>query len=62
MVPLLFLMVFMGVYPRPFLARSEASVKQIQERVDASGRRHDRQNEFRPSRDSCSLYEYVFCN
>jgi len=33
MVPLLFLMVFMGVYPRPFLSRSEASVKQIQERV-----------------------------
>jgi NADH-quinone oxidoreductase subunit M len=33
MIPLLFLMVFMGVYPRPFLDRSEASVKQIQERV-----------------------------
>jgi NADH-quinone oxidoreductase subunit M len=31
--PLLFLMVFMGVYPRPFLDRSEASVKSIQERV-----------------------------
>ena len=33
MIPLLFLMVYMGVYPRPFLNRSEASVKQIQERV-----------------------------
>lgn len=33
MIPLLFLMVFMGVYPRPFLDRSEASVKQIQESV-----------------------------
>ena len=33
MIPLLFLMVFMGVYPRPFLARSEASVNQIKERV-----------------------------
>jgi NADH-quinone oxidoreductase subunit M len=33
LAPLLFLMVFMGVYPRPFLDRSDASVKQIQERV-----------------------------
>lgn len=33
MVPLLFLMVYMGVYPRPFLDRSEATVKAIQERV-----------------------------
>jgi len=33
MVPLLILMVYMGVYPRPFLNRSETSVKQIQERV-----------------------------
>src|SRR5688572_14383522 len=31
--PLVFLMVFMGVYPRPFLEASEASVKAIQERV-----------------------------
>jgi NADH-quinone oxidoreductase subunit M len=31
--PLVFLMVYMGVYPRPFLDRSEASVKAIQERV-----------------------------
>jgi len=31
--PLLFLMVYMGVYPRPFLDRSDASIKQIQERV-----------------------------
>ena len=33
MVPLLLLMVFMGVYPRPFLDRSEASVIGIQKRV-----------------------------
>lgn len=33
LAPLLFLMVFMGVYPRPFLERSDASIKQIQERV-----------------------------
>lgn len=33
MVPLLALMVYMGVYPRPFLETSEASVKAIQERV-----------------------------
>src|SRR5687768_4466369 len=31
--PLLFLMVFMGVYPRPFLDASEAAVRAIQERV-----------------------------
>ena len=31
--PLVFLMVYMGVYPRPFLDRTEASVKAIQERV-----------------------------
>jgi NADH-quinone oxidoreductase subunit M len=31
--PLLFLMVYMGVYPKPFLERSEAAVKAIQERV-----------------------------
>ena len=33
MVPLLFLMVYMGVYPRPILSRSEESVKAIHERV-----------------------------
>ncbi|QYO65249.1 NuoM family protein [Leptolyngbya sp. 7M] len=33
MLPLLFLMVFMGVYPRPFLERSREAVVQIQERV-----------------------------
>ncbi|MEJ7623352.1 MAG: NADH-quinone oxidoreductase subunit M [Pyrinomonadaceae bacterium] len=33
MVPLLFLMVYMGVYPRPILDRSHESVKAIQERV-----------------------------
>lgn len=31
--PLLFLMVYMGVYPAPFLNRSKESVKAIQERV-----------------------------
>ena len=33
MVPLLLLMVFMGVYPLPFLERSEAAVIEIQKRV-----------------------------
>jgi NADH-quinone oxidoreductase subunit M len=33
MIPLLFLMVFMGVYPRPFLDRAKASVTEIQKRV-----------------------------
>ncbi|HVF46633.1 MAG TPA: NADH-quinone oxidoreductase subunit M [Pyrinomonadaceae bacterium] len=33
MVPLLFLMVYMGVYPKPFLDRSEQAVKALQERV-----------------------------
>jgi len=33
MIPLLILMVYMGVHPRPFLHRSEASVKVIQQRL-----------------------------
>jgi NADH-quinone oxidoreductase subunit M len=33
MLPLLFLMVFMGVYPKPFLSKAEVSVKTIQQRV-----------------------------
>jgi NADH-quinone oxidoreductase subunit M len=33
MVPLLFLMVYMGVYPRPFLDASRDSVVAIQQRV-----------------------------
>ncbi|MBK9152645.1 MAG: NADH-quinone oxidoreductase subunit M [Chloracidobacterium sp.] len=33
MVPLLFLMVFMGVYPRPFLEATHSSVSEIQKRV-----------------------------
>jgi len=33
LAPLLFLMVYMGVYPRPFLERSRESVVAIQERV-----------------------------
>jgi NADH:ubiquinone oxidoreductase subunit 4 (subunit M) len=33
MAPLLALMVYMGVYPKPFLNTSEASVNAIQERV-----------------------------
>lgn len=32
-IPLLFLMVYMGVYPKPFLARSEDAIKAIQSRV-----------------------------
>jgi NADH-quinone oxidoreductase subunit M len=35
--PLLFLMVYMGVYPKPFLNRSEESVRAIQERVNQAG-------------------------
>jgi NADH-quinone oxidoreductase subunit M len=34
-VPLLFLMLFMGVYPRVFLDHSKASVENIQRRVSA---------------------------
>jgi NADH-quinone oxidoreductase subunit M len=33
MIPLLFLMVFMGVYPRPFLEASKDAITAIQERV-----------------------------
>ena len=33
MIPLILLMVYMGVYPKPFLNRSDASVKAIEERV-----------------------------
>src|SRR4051812_25069485 len=33
MIPLLFLMVYMGVYPRPILSRSEAAIRAIHERV-----------------------------
>ena len=33
MIPLLFLMVFMGVYPKPILEKSKASIVAIQERV-----------------------------
>jgi NADH-quinone oxidoreductase subunit M len=33
MVPLLFLMVYMGVFPKPFLARTDEVVKALQERV-----------------------------
>lgn len=35
--PLVFLMVFMGVYPRPFLERTEVSVRAIHERVQPAG-------------------------
>jgi NADH-quinone oxidoreductase subunit M len=31
--PLVFLMVYMGVYPRPFLDRSEETIRELQERV-----------------------------
>jgi NADH-quinone oxidoreductase subunit M len=33
MVPLLFLMVFMGVYPKPFLDRTRGTVAEIQKHV-----------------------------
>lgn len=33
MIPLLFLMVYMGVYPKPILSRSENAIKSIQTRV-----------------------------
>ena len=33
MVPLLILMVYMGVFPKPFLSRSENAIKALQERV-----------------------------
>jgi NADH-quinone oxidoreductase subunit M len=33
LVPLLILMLYMGVYPRPFLDRSRASVNAVRERV-----------------------------
>lgn len=33
MIPLLFLMVYMGVFPKPFLNRTDDTVKAIQERV-----------------------------
>ncbi|MEP6925590.1 MAG: NADH-quinone oxidoreductase subunit M [Pyrinomonadaceae bacterium] len=34
MAPLLFLMVFMGVYPKPFLERSKASVVAVEKRLE----------------------------
>lgn len=34
MIPLLFLMVFMGVYPKPFFARSEEPVRAMVERLE----------------------------
>jgi NADH-quinone oxidoreductase subunit M len=34
--PLLALMLYMGAYPRPFLARSRASIEQVRARVVAS--------------------------
>ncbi|HEV2762205.1 MAG TPA: NADH-quinone oxidoreductase subunit M [Pyrinomonadaceae bacterium] len=37
LLPLIFLMVYMGVYPRPFLDRSRASVEEVRQRV-AEGR------------------------
>jgi len=47
MIPLLFLMVYMGVYPKPFLNRSEQAVKALQERVmhQAGGTIADSSNE-----------------
>ncbi|HWW76677.1 MAG TPA: hypothetical protein VNZ44_14870, partial [Pyrinomonadaceae bacterium] len=42
LAPLLVLMVYMGAYPRPFLARSRASVENVRARVVAG----DSQGEF----------------
>ena len=39
LAPLLFLMVFMGVYPRPFLDATQKSVSAIRERVDPTTNR-----------------------
>ncbi len=36
LAPLLFLMLYMGAYPRPFLDRSRASINQVRERVVAT--------------------------
>jgi NADH-quinone oxidoreductase subunit M len=36
LVPLLVLMIFMGVYPRPFLNRSRAAVELVRSRVVAT--------------------------
>jgi NADH:ubiquinone oxidoreductase subunit 4 (subunit M) len=33
MIPLLILMIAMGVYPRPFLDRTQAAVRAIEQRV-----------------------------
>jgi NADH-quinone oxidoreductase subunit M len=33
LIPLLGLMLYMGVYPRPFLAQSSESIRSVQERV-----------------------------
>jgi NADH-quinone oxidoreductase subunit M len=33
MIPLLILMLFMGLYPKPFLDRSRASVVEVRDRV-----------------------------
>ena len=33
MIPLLILMVFMGVFPKPFLKRSDDAIKAIQTRL-----------------------------
>jgi NADH-quinone oxidoreductase subunit M len=37
LAPLLVLMLYMGVYPRPFLARSRASVESVRARVVSAG-------------------------
>jgi NADH:ubiquinone oxidoreductase subunit 4 (subunit M) len=33
LIPLVALMIYMGVYPRPFLSRSRESVQQVRARV-----------------------------
>lgn len=59
MIPLLFLMVYMGVYPKPILDRSEQVVKAIQTRVmgQAGGSvdegQHEARNEMKVVSDDC---------
>jgi NADH-quinone oxidoreductase subunit M len=37
LLPLLALMLYMGVYPRPFLSRSQESIQAVQKRVNPAG-------------------------
>jgi NADH:ubiquinone oxidoreductase subunit 4 (subunit M) len=41
LTPLLILMLYMGAYPRPFLARARASVEAVRARVVSGGSQGD---------------------